>query len=237
MHKILQIDDDNKLSELLESYLRRYDIELTSSITPSDGLNLFRSKDFDLVILDIMLPEIDGLELCKIIRTESNTPIIMLTARGDVMDRIVGLELGADDYIPKPFEPRELVARIQNILKRSSNTTGKSDTLNKSHALDFGELCINPDKRSAQLNSETLDLTTLEYQLLLLFAQNPGKTFNRDEILNQLKGIDADIFSRSIDILISRLRSKLNDDSKAPKYIKTIWGTGYIFLGEQNESN
>lgn len=243
MHKILQIDDDNKLSELLESYLRRYDIELTSSITPSDGLNLFRSKDFDLVILDIMLPEIDGLELCKIIRKESNTPIIMLTARGDVMDRIVGLELGADDYIPKPFEPRELVARIQNILKRSSDTASKnhgfnkSNAINKSHTLDFGELCINPDKRSAQLNSETLDLTTLEYQLLLLFAQNPGKTFNRDEILNQLKGIDADIFSRSIDILISRLRSKLNDDSKAPKYIKTIWGTGYIFLGEQNESN
>ncbi len=231
MHQILQIEDDNKLSELLESYLLRYDIELTSSTTPSDGLNLFRSRKFDLVILDIMLPEIDGLELCKIIRKESDTPIIMLTARGDVMDRIVGLEIGADDYLPKPFEPRELVARIQNILKRSASFATKSSTLS------FGSLSINTMKRSAELNNQTLDLTTLEYQLLLMFAENHGRTLNRDEILNQLKGIDADIFSRSIDILVSRLRNKLHDNSKAPKYIKTVWGTGYIFVGENNEDN
>ena len=225
MHQILQIEDDNKLSELLENYLLRYDIELTSSTTPHEGLTLFRSRKFDLVILDIMLPEIDGLEICKIIRKESNTPIIMLTARGDVMDRIVGLELGADDYLPKPFEPRELVARIQNILKRSTPHPNKSSTI------CFGDLNINTVKRSAKLNKQVLDLTTLEYQLLLMFAENPGTTLNRDEILNQLKGIDADIFSRSIDILVSRLRNKLNDNSKAPKYIKTVWGTGYTFVG------
>ena len=231
MHQILQIEDDTKLSELLESYLLRYDIELTSSATPNEGLKLFRSRKFDLVILDIMLPEIDGLELCKIIRKESDTPIIMLTARGDVMDRIVGLELGADDYLPKPFEPRELVARIQNILKRSTQVSSKNASIS------YGDLSINTNKRCAELNKQVLDLTTLEYQLLLMFAENPGRTLNRDEILNQLKGIDADIFSRAIDILVSRLRNKLNDNSKAPKYIKTVWGTGYTFVGENNEGS
>lgn len=227
VHRILQIEDDKKLSSLLKDYLVRYDIELTPCPTPTEGLQKFRSETFDLVILDIMLPEVDGLELCKIIRKESDIPIIMLTARGDVMDRIVGLELGADDYLPKPFEPRELVVRIQNILKRSIPKRSSSKTIS------FGDLAIFPDKRTATLRKEIIDLTTLEYQLLLLFAQNPGIAFNRDEILNKLKGIDADIFSRSIDILVSRLRNKLDEDSKSPKYIKTVWGTGYIFVGEE----
>ncbi len=228
MNQILQIDDDDKLGELLVEYLRRYDIELTFSTTPDDGLQLFKSHSYDLIILDIMLPGTDGLELCKIIRKESDIPIIMLTARGDVMDRIVGLELGADDYLPKPFEPRELVARIQNILKRSSEPSKRGSLL------QYGELVINREKRSVNLRSKALELTTLEFQLLLLFAENPGTTFNRDEILNKLRGIDVDIFSRSIDILVSRLRSKLFDDSKTPKYIKTVWGTGYIFVGEKS---
>jgi len=152
--------------------------------------------------------------------------VIMLTARGEVTDRIVGLEIGADDYLPKPFEPRELVARIQNVLRR-----GRSRSDDK--ALRFGDLGINLERRSAELEGEALDLTTMEYQLLVLFATNPGKTFNRDEILNELRGIDAQLFSRSVDILVSRLRQKLKDTSRQPRFIKTVWGTGYAFIGEE----
>ena len=173
-----------------------------------------------------MLPEQDGFEVCRTIRKTSSVPVIMLTARGEVTDRIVGLEIGADDYLPKPFEPRELVARIQNVLRR-----GRSRSDDK--ALRFGDLGINLERRSAELEGEALDLTTMEYQLLVLFATNPGKTFNRDEILNELRGIDAQLFSRSVDILVSRLRQKLKDTSRQPRFIKTVWGTGYAFIGEE----
>ena len=147
----------------------------------------------------------------------------MLTARGEVTDRIVGLELGADDYLPKPFEPRELVARIQNVLRRSESQGPEGEEFYK-------DLTVNLERRTVELESEPLDLTTMEFQLLALFAANPGRTFSRDEILNELRGIDAQIFSRSVDILVSRLRQKLNDTAKQPRFIKTIWGTGYTPL-------
>ncbi|MFQ5560973.1 MAG: winged helix-turn-helix domain-containing protein, partial [Nitrospinota bacterium] len=177
-----------------------------------------------LVILDIMLPDMDGFTVCKKIRKKSNVPIIMLTARGEVTDRVVGLELGADDYLPKPFEPRELVARIQTVLRRNRRVD---------QALQFKNLEINPVKQTVSLKGNALDLTTLEYQLLLLLAGSPGKTFTRDEILNHLKGVEADVFSRAVDISVSRLRSKLDDNSRQPRFIKTVWGRGYIFLGER----
>jgi DNA-binding response OmpR family regulator len=154
----------------------------------------------------------------------------MLTARGEVTDRIVGLEIGADDYMPKPFEPRELVARIQNVLRRSSNTAKP-----KGSKLEYAGLTVDLDRRSAELDGKTLDLTTMEYQLLALFAGNPGQTYTRDEILNELRGIDAQLFSRSVDILVSRLRQKLGDTSKHARFIKTVWGTGYAFIGEEQE--
>jgi len=228
MPKILLIDDDEKLGGLLGNYFDRFDLELISATLPSVGLGKLASEDPDLVILDVMLPEQDGFEVCRTIRKTSAVPIIMLTARGEVTDRIVGLEIGADDYLPKPFEPRELVARIQNVLRRSGpQAAGEGGELN------YRDLAINTERRTVELDGHPLELTTMEYQLLVLFAENPGRTFSRDEILNELRGIDAQIFSRSVDILVSRLRQKLNDTAKQPRYIKTVWGTGYTFVGEE----
>lgn len=227
MPKILLIDDDEKLAGLLGTYFERFDLDLDSATLPSVGLDKLAAGEPDLVILDVMLPEQDGFEVCRKIRKTSAVPIIMLTARGEVTDRIVGLEIGADDYLPKPFEPRELVARIQNVLRRSGPQAADVDELH------YKDLSINTERRTAELEGETLDLTTMEYQLLVLFAMNPGRTFSRDEILNELRGIDAQIFSRSVDILVSRLRQKLNDTTKQPRFIKTVWGTGYTFVGEE----
>ena len=226
MPKILLIDDDEKLGGLLSSFFKRFDLELIAAILPSVGLEKLASEKPDLVILDVMLPEQDGFEVCRTIRKTSTVPIIMLTARGEVTDRIVGLEIGADDYLPKPFEPRELVARIQNVLRRS----GQRDT--DDGELRYRDLTVNTARRTVELEGEPLELTTMEFQLLALFAAHPGQTFSRDEILNDLRGIDAQIFSRSVDILVSRLRQKLNDTAKQPRYIKTVWGTGYTFVGE-----
>jgi len=228
MPKILLIDDDEKLGGLLGNYLERFDLELISATLPSVGLDTLAREDPDLVILDVMLPEQDGFEVCRTIRKTSAVPIIMLTARGEVTDRIVGLEIGADDYLPKPFEPRELVARIQNVLRRSGpQPAGDGGELN------YKDLAINTERRTVELEGHPLELTTMEYQLLVLFGENPGRTFSRDEILNELRGIDAQLFSRSVDILVSRLRQKLKDTAKQPRFIKTVWGTGYTFLGEE----
>ena len=228
MPKILLIDDDEKLGDLLQSFFGRFDLDLDTAQDPETGLEKLAAETPDLVILDVMLPGQDGFEVCRTIRKTSAVPIIMLTARGEVTDRIVGLEIGADDYMPKPFEPRELVARIQNVLRRSSTTDSKP----KGSKLEYAGLVVDLDKRSAELDGEPLDLTTMEYQLLALFAGNPGQTYTRDEILNELRGIDAQLFSRSVDILISRLRQKLGDTSKQSRFIKTVWGTGYVFVGE-----
>jgi len=226
MHRILLIDDDTRLASLLGQYFVQFGIELESASLPSQGLALLQQNTYDLVILDIMLPEMDGFEVCKTIRKHSDIPIIMLTARGEVMDRIVGLELGADDYLPKPFEPRELVARIQGILKRAQFKT--AGELKPGAVLAFDALRIDTGKRQVMLDDDTISLSAMEYQLLLLFASAPQKTFTRDELLNQLKGIDADVYTRSIDILVSRLRQKL----KPLDLIRTIRGQGYVFVGQ-----
>jgi DNA-binding response OmpR family regulator len=227
MPKILLIDDDEKLSELLQSFFERFDLDLLAAHDPETGLKLLAAEQPDLVILDVMLPGQDGFEVCRTIRKTSAVPIVMLTARGEVTDRIVGLEIGADDYMPKPFEPRELVARIQNVLRRSQTARPQGNTL------EYQRLIVDLERRSAELDGVPLDLTTMEYQLLALFAGNPGRTYTRDEILNELRGIDAQLFSRSVDILVSRLRQKLGDTSKQACFIKTIWGTGYAFIGEE----
>ena len=224
MFRILLIDDDERLAELLARFFERYDLGFDSSALPSDGLKKLATGSFDLVILDVMLPEMDGFEVCKVIRRDSNIPIIMLTARGEVMDRIVGLELGADDYLPKPFEPRELVARIQTVLKRSSQSVSK----NSPHC--FGNLCVDTGLRQATLFNEPLKLSSGEYQLLELFVKNPGKTFSRDEIMNQMRGTETEIYSRAIDILVSRLRTKL----KPEEYISTVRNLGYCFVGKSS---
>ncbi len=202
MPRILLVDDDALLGPPLASYLQRFGLELLLADRPSAGLALIRSGGLDAAILDVMLPEMDGFELCRTIRRDSDLPIIMLTARGDVMDRVVGLELGADDYLPKPFEPRELVARLQTVLRRrrAPSTTGP---------LLFEGLSIDLDRHIVLRQGERIELTGGEFTLLALLARDPGKVWSRDEILNQLRGHEADLYTRAVDILVSRLRRKL----------------------------
>ncbi len=219
MYRILLIDDDERLGDLLGRYFARHELALECALHPKEGLAKLRQGGFDLVILDVMLPDMDGFAVCREIRGESEIPIVMLTARGEVMDRVVGLELGADDYLPKPFEPRELVARIHRILKRAGPATGA--------VLQFGPLAIDTALQRASYEGDELDLTAMEFRLLRLLAGSPGRVFSRDEILNQLKGIEADIYTRSVDILVSRLRHKLQPGD----FIRTVRGAGYCFAG------
>ncbi len=224
---LLIIDDDEKLNQLLTRYLEGFGFRLLSATRPDKGLALLKKKSPELVILDVMLPEMNGFEVCKQIRTESTVPIIMLTARGDLMDRVVGLELGADDYLPKPFEPRELAARIQSILRRTQPRQPQPDQA----TLTIGRLTLDTGRRRAMLDGEELALTTNEFNALALLASHPGRVLDRDEILQELRGMDSEAFNRTVDITISRLRQKLGDDPRQPVFIKTVWGTGYIFVG------
>lgn len=220
MVSILIIDDDDRLAAPLKEYFERFNLDLTSATHPKNGFELLKENNYDLVILDVMLPDQNGFEVCKIIRKQSNIPIVMLTARGEVMDRVVGLELGADDYLAKPFEPRELVARIQNILKRSDSPTKENSTI------QYKNLTIDQSRQEVTVDNQKVNLTSNEYQLLTLLARAPGEKFSRDDVLNKLKGIDVELFSRAVDIQISRLRQKL----KPTDYIKTVWGAGYQFV-------
>jgi two-component system, OmpR family, response regulator len=222
MPRLLLIDDDELLGPPLAAYFARAGFELQHATRPSAGLVLLRSGGFDAAILDVMLPEMDGFELCRTIRKDSDVPIIMLTARGDVMDRVVGLELGADDYLPKPFEPRELLARVQTILRRvpAASTTAR--------LLRFEGIEIDLDRRSVMRSGETIELTSTEFELLALLAAAPHKVFSRDDILEKLRGRSAeDIHSRAVDILVSRLRRKL----EPLDCIHTLRNAGYTFAG------
>ncbi len=220
MKQLLLVDDDERLAQPLKTFFHQYDLELFNQTDPLEALEWLQTHSVDLVILDVMLPHIDGFETCRRIRQFSDIPIIMLTARGDVMDRVVGLEIGADDYLPKPFEPRELVARIQNILKRTSNLSKTDKTLS------FEGLAINPVTQQVKREQQNVNLTSAEYRLLVLLANHPDRIFSRDDIMHELNGIDADIYSRAIDILMSRLRHKL----KPLDPIKTIRSRGYQFV-------
>ena len=226
--RLLIIDDDEKLNKLLTDYLGKMGFEVMSETLPSQGLEKLEREAPDLVILDVMLPEMDGFEVCRTIRLSSTIPVIMLTARGEVMDRVVGLEIGADDYLPKPFEPRELVARIQSILRRVQ--AKRSSGVKK-----IGGLSIDFHKLEVTVDEKPVGLTSSEFECLALLVKNSGKVLNRDQIIEQLHGIEWDAFNRSVDITMSRLRQKLGDDPKNPRFIKTIWGTGYLFIGGENE--
>ncbi len=223
---ILIIDDDTKLTDLLAGYLTQFDLAVRTAALPGEGLALLEKSLPDLVILDIMLPGMDGFEVCRRIRKEHAVPIIMLTARGDVADRIVGLELGADDYLPKPFEPRELVARIQSVLRRGA-------AAGENRRVVAGPLEIDMEGHTATLRGEKINLTSMEFELLSLFARNPGVVLDRDRIFESIKGLDDDSFDRSIDVLVSRLRAKLGDNPREPRLLKTIRGAGYKFIGHR----
>lgn len=225
MSKVLIIDDDRKHSELLQAYFKRFGINLVCAHDANEGMRKLNREDPDLLLLDVMLPGRDGFEICREVRKSSDIPIIMLTARGDVIDRVSGLELGADDYIGKPFEPRELVARVQATLRRADLAASTSNKL------EFDGLSIDTDTRTVKVDGKVVDLTSMEYELLVTLARRPGKKLSRDDILSELRGIDAAILTRSVDIMISRLRQKLGDSVKPPRFIQTIWGRGYSFVG------
>jgi DNA-binding response OmpR family regulator len=225
MSKVLLIDDDRKHSDLMQAYFKRFGINLVCAYDAEQGFKKLAREEPDLLLLDVMLPGKDGFEICREVRKTSNIPIIMLTARGDVIDRVSGLELGADDYIGKPFEPRELVARVQATLRRSEiagPTVGE---------LNFEGLSIDIESRSVRVDDKLVELTSMEYELLLILARRQGRKLSRDDILSELRGIDAAILTRSVDIMISRLRQKLGDSVKPPRFIQTIWGRGYSFVG------
>lgn len=209
----------------MQAYFKRYGINLICAYDSVEGFKKLTREEPDLLLLDVMLPGKDGFEICREVRKSSNIPIIMLTARGDVIDRVSGLELGADDYIGKPFEPRELVARVQATLRRAQlagSTVGE---------LNFDGLSLEPDTRTARVDGEGVELTSMEFELLLILARRHGRNLSRDEILSELRGIDAEILTRSVDIMISRLRQKLGDTTKPPRFIQTVWGRGYSFVG------
>jgi two-component system OmpR family response regulator len=226
MHRILLIDDDAQLGPPLAAYFARFDMALECALRPSTGLERLRGGGLDAVILDVMLPEMDGFALCRAIRKESDIPVIMLTARGEVMDRVVGLELGADDYVPKPFEPRELVARVQTVLRRRVQTPATSANQPgppTGARLTFDGLVIDAATRSVLRQGEALELTSTEFDLLYLLAASAGKVFGRDDILNHLRGHEAELYTRAVDIVVSRLRKKL----EPLDCIKTMRNAGY----------
>jgi two-component system phosphate regulon response regulator OmpR len=222
--KVLVIDDDERLNALLTRYMDRFGFSVCSSTDPRSGLRMLKSDPPEIVILDVMLPEMDGFAVCRKVRETSRVPIIMLTARGEVMDRILGLELGADDYLAKPFEPRELVARVQAILRRGVAADNEE-------RLRVGNLDVDWATRSARLGGRDLGVTTAEFELLALLVRNSGRVLSREHILDGTRGIDWEAYDRSIDVLISRLRQKLGDDAKRPAFIRTVRGAGYIFIG------
>lgn len=226
MHRLLLIDDDEALAPPLAHYLARFDFELTAVTRPSLALARLAAERFDALILDGMLPEMDGFAFCKQVRGGRDPwreiPILMLTARGDLTDRVVGLELGADDYLAKPFEPRELAARLQTILRR---TRLGPATVAPSPLLRFDGVDIDTARRRVTTATGPVELTSTEYELLLMLAKAPGKVFSRDEILNRLRGQEADLYTRAVDILVSRLRRKL----EPVEALKTLRNAGYCF--------
>ncbi len=223
---ILIIDDDEQLVKRLQSYLAGFGYEILIALHPGDGLRIFRDSGPHLIILDVMLPDMTGFDVCKEIRKTSKVPVIILSARGETMDRVVGLEIGADDYLPKPFEPRELVARIQSVLRRSRDEGLATTTLT------FDGLRVDLEKHMVSLDGAPVELTSTEFELLKLFVQNAGTVLSRDKIMEIVAGIEWESYNRSVDVLVHKLRHKLNDNSKSPRYLKTIRGTGYLFLGK-----
>jgi two-component system OmpR family response regulator len=212
------IEDDLEITELLSRFLAKYNMHVNGIQTPSSALNALKIDHYDLIILDLSLPEIDGLELCKIIRKSYDTPIIISTARGDLSDKVMGLELGADDYLPKPYEPRELVARIQTVLRRYKTV----ESIHKD-----GDFSIDEDKMQIKKDDEILELTLAEYEILSLFIKKIGIVISRDFIANNVDAIGWESSDRSIDVIVSRIRQKIGSD-----YIKTIRGVGYKFVGQ-----
>jgi len=232
---VLMIEDDARLAAMVVDYLGRNGYAVVHAGTAAEGRAQLQRGSFGLVILDLMLPDADGLEVCRQIRADrgnsggAELPIVMLTAKGDPLDRVIGLELGADDYLAKPFEPRELLARIRAVLRRT-----RAPAAERGAALHFGKLAIDPGARSVRVGGEERNLTAYQFDLLLAMAERAGRVLTREQLLDTVKGEALDAFDRSIDVHIARIRAAIEDDAKKPKRIVTVRGAGYVFAKVQD---
>lgn len=230
--QILIIDDDVKLCRLVGEYLAPFGFDVTAVHTGPDGITAIGNESYDAVILDVMLPGMDGFDVLREIRSISDVPVLMLTALGDEADRIVGLEIGADDYLPKTFSTRELLARLRAVTRRSKHTVRKPSVGDE---ISAGDISLNLAARTATCSGKHLDLTALEFDLLHCLVRSAGRVLNRDQLLDETAGREYDVFNRSIDVHISSLRRKLGDDFKNPRYIRTLRSVGYMFVGDGND--
>jgi len=228
--KVILVDDDEKLRRLLREYLESYGFKVVGLPDGSSVLETIREESPDIVILDVMMPKKDGLDVLKEIRTESSVPVVMLTAKGEDADRIVGLELGADDYLPKPFNPRELLARMRAVLRRLVPQEKTGTAKNENMMIEAGGLALNKAKRTLMVEEEEIELSSTEYKVLEALMERPNTVLSRDQLMNFARGRDFVAFDRSIDVHISKLRAKLDSHPRFRKRIKTIWGTGYMFV-------
>ena len=223
--RVLLIDDDRRLFDLLQTYLRQYSVDLSHAADGPHGLTALESSSYDAVLLDVMMPGMDGLEVCKRIRAKSSVPVIMLTAKGDETDRVVGLELGADDYVAKPFGPRELLARLRAVLRRAHPEA-------VSEHLQVGQIEIDVPARAVRVAGKAAELTGIEFDILLALVRRAGRVVPRDALMIQAGRVDVTVSERTVDVHISHLRQKLGDDSRVPKLIKTVRGVGYVLAKE-----
>ncbi|BAT60997.1 transcriptional regulatory protein OmpR [Variibacter gotjawalensis] len=226
-HRILLVEDDPRLAEMLRSYLGDAGFTVTHAANGAAAMAAHGRGGADAIVLDLMLPDADGLQLCREIRSKDDTPILMLTARGDAMDRVIGLEMGADDYLPKPFEPRELLARLKAILRRGRGERAAD-------VMRYGRLEIDPGARVVRLDGEDRPLTSHQFDLLLVLAKRAGRVMSRDAIMNELKSENLEAFDRSIDVHVSRIRAAIEDDAKNPRRVITVRGAGYVFAKAQD---
>jgi two-component system, OmpR family, phosphate regulon response regulator OmpR len=224
---ILLIEDDPRLARMVEDYLREGGFSVMHAASGKGGVEIALRTPFDAIILDLMLPDIDGLEVCRQVRARGRTPILMLTARGDALDRIIGLEMGADDYLPKPFEPRELLARLRAVLRRSQAAPAAD-------ILRFGRLEVDKDAREVRVDGVHRPLTSYQYELVLAMAERAGRVLSRETLFDLVKGESIEAFDRSIDVHISRIRSAIEDNPKRPRRVLTVRGAGYVFAKAQD---
>jgi two-component system phosphate regulon response regulator OmpR len=228
--RVLMIEDDRGLAEMLREYLRPAGIEVILSGSASRGLELLRGGGFDALVLDLTLPDLDGLEVCRRVRAEWDVPILMLTARGDDTDRIVGLELGADDYLPKPFNPRELLARVHAVLRRRPAQEAPGAPSSENEVVNFGPFAFDLGARTLRKNGEELPLTTGEFAMLKALVRHPRQPLSREKLAQLARGREFEPFDRSLDVQVSRLRKLIEADPASPRYIQTVWGVGYVFV-------
>ena len=234
--QLLMIEDDTRLANMVGEYLRQSGYGFTHAADGASGLAALQADTPDLVILDLMLPDMDGLEVCRRIKGQggnsANTAVLMLTAKGDPMDRIVGLEIGADDYLPKPFEPRELLARIRAVLRRGAEVSAAAGSGQK--VMRFGSLEIDRDARTVSVSGNLCELTSYQFDLLVALAERAGRVLSRDQIMEAVRGRELEAFDRSIDVHMGRIRNAIELDAKDPKRILTVRGVGYVFAKQQD---